>query len=45
MTSALLNVVFYDLLPLYLVVKALSTRVSALPSTPEWGLFSVLLFG
>jgi hypothetical protein len=45
MTSALLNVVFYDLLPLYLVVKALSTRVSVLPLTPEWGLFSVLLFG
>ena len=33
------------LAPLYLVVKALSTRVSVLPLTPEWGLFSVLLFG
>jgi len=43
--SGFLNVVFYDLLLLYLVIKGLSMRVSLLPSMPDWAIFSGLLFG
>ena len=40
--SLILNVVFFDLLLLLLVVKAHSTLVSVSPTTQVWGISSAL---